>query len=88
MPAAEAQEEKIKGQLSTGQLADFVVLSKDYFTVDPEEIKSIEAELTVVDGKIVYGANAFAAESPPLPALQPAWSTLKEFGSIYKAPTK
>lgn len=83
-----SQEEKVKGQLTAGQLADFVLLSKDYVTVDAEEIKSIEAELTVVDGKIVYGAGAFAAESPALPALQPAWSPLKEFGSFYQEPTR
>lgn len=83
-----SQEEKVKGQLSTGQLADFAVLSKDYMTVAAEEIKSIESELTVVDGKVVYGAGAFAAESPALPPIQPAWSPLKEFGSFYQAPAR
>lgn len=83
-----SQEEKVKGQLSAGQLGDFAVLSKDYMTVPAEEIKSIESELTIVDGKVVYGAGAFAAESPALPPLQPAWSPLKEFGSFYRAPAK
>lgn len=83
-----SQEETLKGQLSKGQLADFALLSKDYFAVDAEEMKSIESELTVVGGKIVYGANSFASESPALPAIQPAWSPLKEFGSFYTAPAK
>ncbi len=43
------------------QLADLVVLSKDYFSVAEEEIKGIESVLTVVDGKVVYAASLLAA---------------------------
>jgi predicted amidohydrolase YtcJ len=48
-----------KGRLAAGQLADLVVLSKDYFSVAEEEIKGIESVLTVVDGKVVYAAGHF-----------------------------
>jgi len=36
-------------------LADFVVITKDYLTVPEDEIKDIEALLTVVDGRVVHG---------------------------------
>ncbi len=47
-------EEKTKGSIEPGKLADFVVLSKDYLTCPVDEIKDIEALQTVVDGKVVY----------------------------------
>src|SRR5205085_6834297 len=58
-------EEDKKGAIRSGQLADFAVLSADYFSVPEEEIKAIESVLTVVDGKVVFGTNEFADLSPP-----------------------
>ncbi len=52
-----SSEQGKKGRLAAGQLADLVVLSKDYFSVAEEEIKGIESVLTVVDGKVVYAAG-------------------------------
>src|SRR5712672_2318073 len=37
-----------KGALAPGQLADFAVLSADYFSIPEEEIKQLESQLTVV----------------------------------------
>jgi predicted amidohydrolase YtcJ len=40
-----------------GKLGDLVVLSDDYFDavrVGDEQIKRIESELTIVDGRVVY----------------------------------
>lgn len=49
-------EENLKGSIEPGKLADLVVLSKDYLTCPEDEIKDIEAVLTMVDGKVVYGS--------------------------------
>ena len=47
-------EEKIKGSIEIGKLADFVVLSDDILTIDPVKIKDVLVEMTVFDGEIVY----------------------------------
>ncbi|HEU0142261.1 MAG TPA: amidohydrolase [Bryobacteraceae bacterium] len=47
-------DEKDKGSIQPGMLADFVVTTKDYFTCPEDEIKDIEAAITVVGGKVVH----------------------------------
>jgi predicted amidohydrolase YtcJ len=47
-------EEKIKGSIEPGKLADMVVVSKDFLHCPVDEIKDIEALVTIVDGKVVY----------------------------------
>jgi len=47
-------QEREKGSLEVGKLADIVVLSKDIFTIAPEEILETEVEMTVLGGEIVY----------------------------------
>ena len=47
-------EENKRGKLEPGFAADIAVLSKDYFTVPTEEISSIKALFTFVDGRLVY----------------------------------
>jgi predicted amidohydrolase YtcJ len=49
-------EEDIKGSISVGKLADFVILADDPHDVDPDEIKNIEIVRTVVGGITMYGA--------------------------------
>lgn len=49
-------EEKIKGSITPGKLADLVVLDRDPRTVAPEELHTLRAEMTVIDGRIVYEA--------------------------------
>jgi hypothetical protein len=51
-------EENIKGSIEVGKLADLTVLSHDPETIAPEEIKNIEVEMTIVDGKIAYAKAA------------------------------
>ena len=47
-------EEKIKGSIEPGKLADMAVLSADPYECPEEQIKDIVADMTIVGGKIVY----------------------------------
>ena len=51
-------EEKTKGSIEPGKVADLVVLDENPLTVSPIHIKDIRIAMTVVAGKIVYEANA------------------------------
>ena len=44
----------VKGTITVGKLADLVILSRDIFTTDPTEIGSVRAEITIIDGRIVF----------------------------------
>ncbi|MCK5933960.1 MAG: amidohydrolase [Fulvimarina manganoxydans] len=75
-----------KGQIKPGQMADLAVLDRDYFTVAEDDIADIEADLTLLGGKIVFAKAAFAAHAPaPLPSL-PDWSPVAFFGAPGAAP--
>jgi len=74
-----------KGAIAVGQLADFVALTDDYFSVPEEDIKAIESVLTVVDGKIVHATEEFSPHAPPTIPVLPEWSPVKVFGG-YGAP--
>jgi len=52
-------EESIKGSIEPGKLADVVILSKDILNCPVNQMKEIEAELTIVGGKIVYSSEEF-----------------------------
>jgi predicted amidohydrolase YtcJ len=49
-------EETIKGTVTGGKLADYVVLADDPHTVDPERIKDIQIVRTVVGGTVSHQA--------------------------------
>ena len=51
-----SHEEKIKGSISPGKWADFVVLAEDPHTVSPDKIKDIRIVRTVVGGNAMYEA--------------------------------
>ncbi len=53
-PAYASHEEKLKGTLTEGKLADLVVLSKDILQGPPEILLSAAADITVLGGKIVF----------------------------------
>lgn len=77
-----SNEQGLKGQIKEGQLADFAILSADYFAVPEDDIRSIVSVLTAVDGKVVYADGDFAAFDPGVPAAMPDWSPVN-FGSRY-----
>jgi predicted amidohydrolase YtcJ len=47
-------EESIKGSITEGKLADLTVLSADPRTVEPEQLDTLQAELTMIDGRVVF----------------------------------
>lgn len=75
-----SNEEGRRGRIEVGQFADMIVPSKDYFSVPEDEIAFLTADLTVVGGRIVYGAGAFAPlDDNPLPPAMPDWSPVNRF---------
>jgi predicted amidohydrolase YtcJ len=53
-------DEGERGDLREGALADFAVLSADYFEIAVEEIPTIASDLTVVGGRHVFSSGAIA----------------------------
>ena len=51
-----SHEESVKGSITVGKLADFVMLSDDPHTVKPDTIKDIKIVRTAVGGTTVYSA--------------------------------
>lgn len=58
-----------------------VVPDRDYFSCSEAEIADTTSLLTMVGGKVVYGAGEFAGldDSAPPPAM-PDWSPVRRFG--------
>jgi predicted amidohydrolase YtcJ len=54
-----SHDEKKRGSLEPGKLADLAVLSKDYMTVPVDQVGTVESLLTMVGGKIVYAAGPY-----------------------------
>jgi predicted amidohydrolase YtcJ len=52
-------EENEKGTIEAGKLADFTVIDRDYLRIPEDEIRNIEALLTVVGGKRMFQSPAF-----------------------------
>jgi predicted amidohydrolase YtcJ len=53
-PAYAAFEEKDKGSIEVGKLADFTVLSQDIMNIPEMEILETRNEMTVIGGEIIY----------------------------------
>jgi predicted amidohydrolase YtcJ len=54
-------EERIKGSIEPGKLADLVMLGQDIMTMPAGEIPSTKVLMTMVGGKIVYQREGFQA---------------------------
>ncbi len=55
-PAYASGEERLKGRLRPGMLADFAVLTQDPFDVDPSALHGISVTATVVGGRTRWSA--------------------------------
>lgn len=80
-----SNEQGKKGRIQEGMLADLAVLSADFFSIDEEAIKSIEAVFTIVGGKIVYGQAEFGPLAPPPIPVLPDWSPVAKVAGHYRA---
>ena len=76
-----SNEEGKKGRIQVGQFADLLVPDRDYFSCAEDEIADTTSDLTMVGGKIVYGAGDFAAvDEGEVPPAMPDWSPVRTFG--------
>jgi predicted amidohydrolase YtcJ len=76
-----SNEGGVKGRIAVGQLADLIVPDRDYFTCPEHEIADLTSELTMVGGKIVYGAGRFSSlDETDVPPAMPDWSPVRRFG--------
>jgi len=49
-------EENVKGSIRSGKLADFIMVDRDIFTIDPVRIENTTVLATFVGGKEVFGS--------------------------------
>lgn len=49
-----AFEEREKGSITAGKLADLVLLDRDPFSVAPEALRDLKVDLTITGGRVVY----------------------------------
>ncbi|MDQ0008415.1 putative amidohydrolase YtcJ [Luteibacter jiangsuensis] len=76
-----SNEEGKKGRIAEGQLADLVIPDRDYFACAEDEIAGTTALLTMVGGRVVYGAGPFASlDDNPVPPAMPDWSPVRDYG--------
>lgn len=76
-----SNDEGNKGRIKEGELADLVVPDRDSHSCPESDIADTTSLLTLVGGKVVYGAGEFAPHdvNGPPPAM-PDWSPVRRFG--------
>ena len=57
-------QEQIKGSITTGKLADMVLLSDDVFSIEPARIRDVRILKTIVGGKVVWNSSANTGGEP------------------------
>jgi predicted amidohydrolase YtcJ len=57
------RREKTEGSIEPGKLADFIILDRDLFRIEPFEIGKTEVLLTVAGGKVVYQSPNWKSET-------------------------
>lgn len=76
-----SNEEGRKGRIEAGQLADLIVPDMDFFGCAEDEISLLTSDLTMVGGRIVFGAGDFRdLDKNPIPPAMPDWSPVRTFG--------
>ncbi len=75
------KQESQRGSIEIGKLADIAILESDYLTIPEEKIKDVQAVLTMVDGKVVFGQAGFEKFAPRYEKPMPAWSPLNYYGA-------
>jgi predicted amidohydrolase YtcJ len=61
-PAWQHFEDRNKGTIEVGKIADFVVLSDDPTAVDPEALADLTVQVTIKEDEVVYEAPAGVTE--------------------------
>jgi hypothetical protein len=59
-----AFEEHSRGSIEPGKLADMVVWSHDLYTASLDELSNTKAEVTLVEGRVVFKAQDSALQFP------------------------
>ncbi|TBO44514.1 amidohydrolase [Pedobacter kyonggii] len=77
-------QENERGMLKKNFLADLVILNADYLGVEEEKIKDIRSVLTILDGKVIFGAREYQTIAPQVPKALPDWSPVN-FYSEYQS---
>jgi hypothetical protein len=75
-----SNEEGNKGRIEVGQFADLIVPDRDFFSCSEDEIADTTSDLTLVGGRIVYGAGDFSSLDEAPPPAMPDWSPVRTYG--------
>jgi predicted amidohydrolase YtcJ len=78
-------EEDKKGTISPGKFADLAILSDDYMSIPEDRISSITSVLTMVGGRVVYGAGTYADLAPTALKVSPDWLPIGTYSSYTTA---
>jgi predicted amidohydrolase YtcJ len=57
-------QEKEKGSITTGKLADMVLLSDDILSIEPAKIREVRVLKTIVGGKVIWDSNVNTGGEP------------------------